>query len=200
MKKTTWIGVLGLSLLPWLAACGEEDLTSVRIKLNSDLSGTITASSVAVPERTGIEAGMTGVAWTDRVGVTAVAGSFDSLSQLVIGDITFNVDVSDQGMVTMDVLVPMGPSVEWAKVIAPMSAEQRAESARAFDPERRIKALGSSFKIHIELPSEVVATGIKPNLLGMASGSEGSEAELVVEIDTALAAHGSLRWLVTWMQ
>ena len=57
MTKTTWIGVIGLGLLPLLSACGEEDLTSVRLKLHADHSGTITVSSVAVPERAAFEKG-----------------------------------------------------------------------------------------------------------------------------------------------
>ncbi len=200
MKKMTWIGVIGLGVLPWLAACGEEDLTSVRLKINADHSGTITMSSVAVPERTGFEQGTKGATWTDRVGVVAAAGSFDSISRLVVGDISFDVEVSDHGMVSMEVVVPLGAAVQWAKLITPMSPAQRAESARAFDPDGRVKALGSTFKLLIELPSEVVATGITPHLLGVTTSSEGAEAELLVAVDNALAARGSLRWHVTWMQ
>ncbi len=200
MKKTTWIGVIGWGLLPWLAACGEEDLTSVRLKINADHSGTITMSSVAVPERTGFEQGTTGATWTDRVGVAAAAGSFDSISRLVVGDITFDVEVTDQGMVSMQVVVPLGAAVQWAKLITPMSPEQRAESARAFDPDGKVKALGTTFKLLIELPSDVVATGITPHLLGVTTSSEDDEAVLLVAVDRALAAYGSLRWHVTWMQ
>ncbi len=200
MKKTTWIGVIGWGLLPWLAACGEEDLTSVRLKINADHSGTITMSSVAVPERTGFEQGTTGATWTDRVGVAAAAGSFDSISRLVVGDITFDVEVTDQGMVSMQVVVPLGAAVQWAKLITPMSPEQRAESARAFDPNGRMKSLGSTFKLLIELPSDVVATGITPHLLGVTTSSEDDAAVLLVAVDNALAAYGSLRWHVTWMQ
>jgi hypothetical protein len=200
MTKTTWIGVIGLSLLPLLAACGEEDLTSVRLKLNADHSGTITASSVAVPERAGFEQGMKGATWTDRVGVVAATGSFDSISRLAIGDISFDVEVTDHGMVSMEVVIPLGAAVRWPQLVAPMSPEQRAESARAFDPDGRVKALGSTFKLLIDLPSDVVATGITPHLLGVTASSEGDEAVLLVSVDTALAAHGSLRWHVTWMQ
>ncbi len=200
MKKTTWIGVIGWGILPWLAACGEEDLTSVRLKINADHSGTITMSSVAVPERTGFEQGTTGATWTDRVGVVAAAGSFDSISRLVVGDITFDVEVTDHGMVSMEIVVPLGAAVQWATLIAPMSPEQRAESARAFDPNGKVKALGSTFKLLIELPSDVVATGITPHLLGVTTSSEDDAAVLLVAVDRARAADGSLRWHVTWMQ
>ena len=200
MKKTTWIGVIGLCLLPCLATCGEEDLTSVRIKVNADHSGTITVSSVAVPARIGVEQGTTGVIWTDRVGVMAAAGSFDSISKLAVGDISFDVEVTDHGMVTMEVMLPLGAAVEWKKLITPMSPDQRAESARAFDPDRRIRSLGSTFKMVIELPSEVVATGITPHLLGTTTSSEDEKAELLVTVDTALAGRGSLRWHLTWTQ
>jgi hypothetical protein len=200
MTKTTWIGVIGLGLLPLLAACGEEDLTSVRLKLNADHSGTITASSVAVPERAGFEKGMSGATWTDRVGIVAATGSFDSISRLTIGEISFDVEVNDHGMVSMEVVIPLGAAVQWPQLVAPMSPEQRVESARAFDPDGRIKALGSTFKLLIDLPSNVVATGITPHLLGVTASSEGDEAKLLVSVDTALAAHGSLRWHVTWMQ
>ena len=81
-----------------------------------------------------------------------------------------------------------------------MSPDQRAESARAFDPDRRIRSLGSTFKLLIELPSEVVAAGITPHLLGVTTSSDGDEAVLLVTVDTALAGHGSLRWHVTWTQ
>ena len=100
----------------------------------------------------------------------------------------------------MEVVVPLGAAVLWPQLIAPMSPEQRAESARAFDPDRRVKALGVTFKLLIELPSDVVATGVTPHLPGVTTSSEGDEAELLIAVDTALAAHGSLRWHVTWMQ
>ena len=200
MNKTTWIGVIGLGLLPLLTACGEEDLTSVRLKVNADHSGLITTSAVAVPERVAFEKGMKGATWTDRVGVVAATGSFDSISRLAIGDISFDVEVSDHGMVSMEVVVPLGAAVQWVQLIAPMSPEQRAESARAFDPNGRLKTLGSTFKLVIELPNDVVATGLTPHLLGVTTSSDGHEAVLLVAVDTALAAHGSLRWHVTWMQ
>ena len=200
MKKTAWIGVIGLGLLPWLAACGEEDLTSVRLRINGDHSGTITVSSVEVPERIGFEKGTKGATWTDRVGVVAATGSFDSISRLVVGDISFHVDVSDHGMVSMEVIVPMGEGVQWAKLITPMSPEQRAESARAFDPDGSVKTLGSTFKLLIELPSDVVATGITPRVQGVKASKDGKEAELLIDVDKARAADGVLLWYVTWKQ
>jgi len=198
MNKTTWIGVIGLALLPCLAACGEEDLTSVRLKLNADHSGTITASSVAVPQRTGFDQGTRGATWADRVGVVAATGSFEAINRLVVGDISFHVDVSDHGMVSMEVVVPLGDAMQWAKLITPMTAEQRAESARAFDPAGRVKSLGSTFKLLIELPSDVVATGVTPHVRGVKASSDGAEAVLLVDVDRARAANGSLRWYVTW--
>ena len=148
----------------------------------------------------GFEQGMKGATWTDRVGVVAATGSFDSISRLAIGDISFDVEVNDHGMVSMEVVIPLGAAVQWPQLVAPMSPDQRAESARAFDPDGRIKALGSTFKLLIDLPSDVVATGITPHLLGVTASSEGDEAKLLVSVDTALAAHGSLRWHVTWMR
>ncbi len=201
MMNTKWCAVAVLGLVPWLAGCDEEDLTSIRVSVNADGSGTIMASAVAVPqEPTGIERGTVGATWSDRVTVTAAVGTFDSLTQLVVGGISFNHDVSASGMMTLSVVLPLGAETQWAKMISPMSPAQRGESARAFDRAGKIKSLGATLKMVIELPNEVVSTGVTPRLSGVSPSNKHNTAVLLIPVDTALEATGSLRWHLTWMQ
>lgn len=201
MINAKWRAVTAVGLGFLLAGCGEEDLTSIRVSINADGSGTIMASAVSVPDqRSGIEAGTVGATWSDRVTITAVSGSFAVLSQLVVGGISFDQNVSGSGMVSLDVVVPLGPEARWTKMISPMTPDQRVQSARAFDRDGRLKSLGSTFKMVIELPSDVVSTGVAPRLSGVFPSSRDNTVELLIPVDTALAETGSLRWSVTWLK
>lgn len=201
MMKTKWFAVAVLGLVPWLAGCDDEDLTSIRVSINADGSGTIMASAVAVPEEpTGIERGTVGATWSDRVTVTAATGTFETLSQLVVADISFSQVVSASGIVTLAVVLPLGAEAQWTKMISPMSQAQREESARAFDRDGKIKSLGSKLKLVIELPNDVVGNGVTPRLSGVSPSNKDNVAELLIPVDTALEATGSLQWLLTWIQ
>ncbi len=201
MMNTKWCAVAMLGLVPWLAGCDEEDLTSIRVSINADGSGTIMASAVAVPqEPTGIERGTVGATWSDRVTVTAAAGTFETLSRLVVADISFRHVESASGMVTLSVVLPLGAEAQWTKMISPMSPAQRGESARAFDRDGKIKSLGSTFKMVIELPNDVVGNGVTPRLSGVSPSNKRNTAVRLIPLDTALEATGSLQWHLTWIQ
>jgi len=201
MMNAKWCAVAVLGLMPWLAGCDEEDLTSIRISFDADGSGTIMASAVAVLDQpTGIEAGTMGATWSDRVTMTAAAGAFETLSELVVGGISFHHDMSASDMMSLSVTIPLGAEAGWTTMISPMTPAQRAESARAFDRDGRIKSLGSTFKMVIELPSDVVGNGVTPRLTGVSPSTRHNTATLLIPVDTALAATGSLTWHLTWVR
>lgn len=68
--------------------CSESDIVSVRIQLNTDLSGTITTSSLQVPSAGGaLERRSSGVNWNNRLNVVIAASAFSNLGELRLEDI-----------------------------------------------------------------------------------------------------------------
>lgn len=189
--------VLGACLV--LGGCNESDLTSIRIKLNSDGSGTVKVITASVPaEPSPVKRASQGTAWTQRVSVNASRGAFASVSALAVAGITFDADLSNDGMGRLEVVVPIGPKSRWIKTITPLSENQRTELAEVFDPTGKIESIGSSIRIVVELPGEVVFSGAFPTSGGVSSSHNDDTATLTVPVDTVVPGYGSVRWHITW--
>lgn len=189
--------VAGASLS--LAGC-DDDLTSIRITLGKDGSGTVKVASVAVPEPLGAaESAIRGALWSNRVSVNALAGAFDDVSQLAVAGITFSRAVHD-GCCTLEVVVPLGTNNKWAAVLAPLSETQRTELAQVIDPSGKTKSIGSSLKIIVELPGEVVSSGALPGSDGISASHKAKIATLTVPVGATVSYHDSVKWHMTWNQ
>ncbi len=193
--------MLILSICLSLGGCDESDLTSIRVTLDADGSGTIRVSSVAMPaEPNAIERASTGAAWSNRVNINVSTGQFTSISHLVVGEITFAADVTDQGMGHLEVVVPLGPDTRWMTTILPMSDQHRAGPAWPFDYTGKVKSLGSALKVVIELPSDIVASGVTTEIPGVSASSKKNTATLTVPVDADMPGGDSIRWHLTWTQ
>ncbi len=128
MSKTRIAVVVSTGLL--LVGCDEADVTSMRMKLNDDLSGSVTVVSVATPDQPGAVGGISsGVTWGPRVSVTAVQGAFALVSDLTVANISFEADVSPGGMGRLEVNVPLGATADWIQAFSPLAEAERQELA-----------------------------------------------------------------------
>ena len=196
------IHVLGVSVACLAAsACGEEDLTTVRLSLREDGSGTITVVSVEAPaEGAAVEGAASGVAWKRRVSVHAAAGEFADASLLTVSDIAFDWGVGDGGMAWLQVVVPLGADRRWVGIFAPIPEDQRSELAETFDPTGTVKTISASMRIVVELPRDVVSSGAVRVGRGIAASHKKNIATLAVPVDLTALHDESIVWHITWQQ
>lgn len=189
------------ALLLLCASCSESDIVGIRIQLSSDLSGTISISSLQTPREGGpLESSSAGVDWQDRVSLVLASGSFPKLSALRIAEISFQGGTTPEGINYVLVTLPRGPNVRWAKALSSLSPEDRKKAAAIFDPQGKLRAIGSVVKLRIDLPGQVVAHGLSPLPRGCEEAADKDRAELLVPVEVALKSGDAMKWHLTWQK
>lgn len=196
---------LGTLLLPFLAclatACDETDATALRLEIEDDFSGTVRASALAAPsEPSSFQQAATGLAWESRVDIVAVAGSFASLAELSLADLSVRGGQSDDGLQFLRISLPRGEEARWPKLFVPLSPDERARAARALDPSGRSKDVGASIKIEVVLPEAVIGNGLAGRARGTRAKSEAEVATLTVPYDIATTSGDPIVWHLTWQR
>src|SRR5712692_4767385 len=131
-----------------MAGCNESDVIAIQIQLRNDFSGTIIANQLMIPrEGNPLERISSGVNWNSRVNLVFSAGTFEDLAKLKIEDLTFSGGTMPDGFHYVQVLLPRGTNTRWAKALVPLSAAERKKAAATFDPDKRLKDLGSAIKL-----------------------------------------------------
>jgi len=198
MKRFWGLSVLAVCILG-MTACTESDVIAVQVQLRSDLSGTVLVSSLMVPREGGpVERGSAGVAWDHRVNLVFSSGSFEQVSKLKVEDLTFSGGTMPDGFHYVVVTLPRGPQARWARTLAPLSAAERKKAAAAFDPENRLKRVGASVKLRVDLPAPAVGHGITPAVRGAEESVENTRAVLVLPLEVATGPGEPLKWHLTW--
>ena len=183
------------------AGCAAEDLTSIRLTVGPDGSGSITIVSVEAPsDPTAVENATSGVEWGDRVTVKASAGEFTSLSSVRVAGISFNRSVSDDGVGILNVVLPLKPDRPWARTLAPIPEDKRAALAEMYDPDGELRSIGASLMIVVTLPGDVVTQGTIPDKRGIEGSQKKDTATLIVPVDVIAPCYESISWHVTWQQ
>jgi len=181
------------------AACDESDVVAIRVRLNGDFSGTVATSSVRIPDPAApMEHVTAGIQWTDRLNMVCARGTFANLSELVVEDITFEVGHAGDRLNYLEVTLPRGPEARWARALVQLSAEERIAAAKTLDPSGRMREVGGTVKIEVELSDRVVGHGITVHARGAKEKAEGAKATLVVPIESSLQAEEPLVWHLTW--
>lgn len=203
MQRLARARTLVLTLFPLvlLTGCDETDAAAVRLKLGSDLSGTLTTSALEVPAAGGAVGERTqGIQWNSRVSMVCNAGSFAKLADVKLFDVTLAGQVNADGLSYLHITLPRGENAAWARALVPLNAEERARSAQAFDPSGKSDQVGATVKFEVSLPSNVIGNGLQGRTRGVKVSAENEVATLVVPLETALTAGESLVWHVTWEQ
>lgn len=199
MPKTPMLLALCAAFL--LPGCDETDAAALRLSVDDDLSGTITASALELPATGGraVEATQ-GAEWDARVGVVSNHGTFAELGRLVIADIVCTGGMDPSGMGRASLTLPRGETAQWPRVLVPMNAEERAKAAKAFDPSGKTAQVGATLKLEITLPANVLGNALSGKSRGVRVSAEGEVATLLVPIETALSAGDPLIWHLTWQR
>jgi hypothetical protein len=187
--------VLG-AMLP--AGCGDSAVAAIRLDLQPDFSGSITASSLLVPEEPGpTEALCTGAQWQERATLYCAHGQFQSVSELAVADIRFEGGTTPAGFSYLKVTLPRGEAARWLAAMAPAKAE-RAAVERAFDPRRELGGASEQVAVEVDVPGPIVSNGVTPHARGVATDHTSRRAQLLVPVDRALEQGEPWVWLVTW--
>ncbi|MGQ0627852.1 MAG: hypothetical protein ACT4PL_07100 [Phycisphaerales bacterium] len=200
----------GLACSLLLSGCGEEEVSSIRITLKDDLSGTLSSRSVTIPSAANppaVEGATQGVTWGARGEVVMATGTFADLSALKIADITFECD--GKNPMAARVLVPRGPQAQWPKLLTVTDRELRERTAAALAPEVKRPTAGSVLTIAVKLPPgmRAVTSGVKGLGRGLNATMESTLVTLTVPVEVALGAGQSepnkivtepLSWHFTW--
>lgn len=190
----TW-PLAAIPLLLGLASCGDSGVAGIRIDLADDLSGTITATSLLVPEGAGpLEAQSGAISWTDRANLYCVRGTFADLGDLEVAGIRFEVTPSAK---FVRVILPRGNESTWPGAFTP-DAMHRDDVARTFDPDGEFAGATTHFNLTIVAPANVVASNVSPKARGIAAESSGRNATLIIPVDRVTEADGSFEWHVSW--
>jgi hypothetical protein len=190
---------LGALLLLLGAACDETDAVAVRIRVEPDLSGVVATSGVRVPDPAApMEHVSSGVTWTGRLNLVCALGEFESLSELAIEDVTFEAGSAGATLSYVEVTLPRGPQARWPRALVPLSEDERRDAARTLDPAGRLRAVGDTVKLELELPERVIGHGLSSRTLGAKEKADGTKATLVVPLASALEPGEPLIWNVTW--
>lgn len=188
---------LPLFFLLLAGACSDADVIAVRLDVHTDLSGTIVASSLRMPEApNAAEESFRGVQWSDRAVLACQRGKFSDLRMLMLEDLRFRVSLGEE-MPRLRVVLPRGPDARWYKVLAP-TRDQRRRVAETFDPNNALRDPAGAIKIEIKLPGQVIASGVAPRGRGVAADQAKNTATLIVPVDAALAEGEPLLWDVSW--
>lgn len=185
----------------FLAGCDETDAVAVRVRVEDDLTGTVTVNALELPASGGaaVEASK-GADWTARVGIVCNTGTFQELGRLELADIAFAGGSNPSGLVYATVTLPRGEKAVWPKKLVPLSADDRTKSAKAFDPSGKTAEVGATVKLEFTLPSSVIGNGLLGKTRGVRLSSDGNVATLLVPIDVALSAGEPLVWHMTWQR
>ncbi len=190
--------VLASILLP---GCDETDAAAVRVRLENDLGGTVTASALELPASGGsVVEKAKGAEWTSRVSVVCNTGRFDDLSKLQLADLGFASGTNPNGLAYASVTLPRGEAAVWPRMLVPLNGEERAKSARAFDPSGKTTEVGATVKLEFTLPASVIGNGLSGKTRGVRLSADGNVATLLVPIDTALTAGDPIVWHMTWQR
>lgn len=189
------VGLLSVLLF----GCDGTDAVSLRIRLEADLSGEITASMLTMPEEPNeLEQASAGIEWQDRARLVFSAGRFADINALRLGDMEVAGEIAADGISHVRVRLPRGAGTRWYKLFTTDDVARRERMAKAFDPEGGVARVGSTIKLVIEAPGMVTSTGVRSNARGLKSDYEKDTASLLVPLDAVVDGEGFIDWHVVW--
>ncbi|MFT4540601.1 MAG: hypothetical protein ACI835_003052 [Planctomycetota bacterium] len=182
-----------------LASCfGSDTEVGVRINVLDDLSGTIHTRSLVASEVEGrMTTGSGGVKWEHHAQVVFGRGDFESINEVKLDEIHFDVSKSESGISVMTVTLPRGPQVKWPATLTSKVPRDRLETGGTLEPGSS-KSFGDRVEISIEFPTPVISQGIRFRARGLDGEKERNTAKLSVTADAAQVEGDDLVWVITW--
>ena len=155
-----------------LAGCGEEDLSSVRLKLRGDGAGEMLVSRVrlaGLPED--VARASAGLAWEkESAAIELVGASFDDVDKVRLAGIEFSLEDRTKAFL-FTARIPMGKGARWPGLLSPIEGRKTLKKLAARAKELPDLGRGPVYKLQVELPGEVVRQSLRPKV--------GEEAGLV---------------------
>ncbi len=193
--------LLALPLTVLCAACDETDVVAVRLHVNRDFSGTLSASALEkAGEATRPPISGAGMNWKSRVNLLCATGEFARLGQLTLSDLSLSAGEGEGGLCFLRVSLPRGTDVHWARELVPLNSTERKDATAAFDPSGAADDVGSTLKFEVTLPADAIGNGVTGRTRGTKVKAEGNVATLVVPVETALSPGDPIVWHLTWQK
>ncbi len=181
-----------------LAACGDSGVATVRVVLDADLSGTVVTSNLAAPAAAGpLEASCNGIAWSERANLHCARGTFASVAELRVVDVTYAAGTTPAGFSYVQVTVPRGAAAQWPTALLPAEVE-RDRALRALDPHGELRGAAGNVLFEVEVPGELLGNQVTPQPRGTSVEHARRRCSLVVPVARAAAEGEPLVWLMTW--
>ncbi len=190
-----------LACIAALAGCDETDAVAVRVRLKEDFSGTVRTSGIAIPAAEGsVQSASAGVDWGSRVEMICATGAFADVNKLKVCDLSFVAGNGGDGIGYLQVTIPRGPDARWPRAFVPLDDAERKSVAGALDPSGKADSVGTSIKLEVELPSQVVGNGFVGKARGTKTTMESGIATIVVPLDVMTTPGDPLVWHMTWQR
>jgi len=189
-----------------LSSCGEEDASSVRVRLNADFSGTISTSSVVIPAAPaagapGVESVLSGATITSRGELVMSTGTFAALDQLKVADITFEYGGGPKAPF-VKVTIPRGSAAQWPKALGIPDEALRIAAAKALVPDAKASNIGSIATLRLTVPDncKIVSAGVSGRGRGLNTAADELNATITIPMAVARGEFGTepLVWHITW--
>lgn len=182
-----------------LASCSDAELVGLHLRLQADGTGTLTTRTLVQPTEPGpAETHTQGVVWLDRATLCFSQGTFQNIGNLKFGEIHCGGDPQNADRPGLRIFVPRGPDVRWVQALVP-NAETRRKLAKVYDPTGKTAELASAVRIELQLPANVIASGVLPTGRGIEADHERNRAWLSIPVQTALEKGDELVWEISWV-
>jgi hypothetical protein len=180
-------------------ACSDTELVGLHLRLQADGTGVLTTRTLVQPTEPGpAETRTQGVVWQDRATLSFSQGTFQNVKNLKFGEIYCGGDPLSSDRPGLRIFVPRGPDMAWVQALAP-NAETRRKLAKVYDPTGKTAELAGTVRIELQLPANVIATGVLPTGRGIEADHERNRAWLSIPVQTALEKGDELVWEISWV-
>ncbi len=185
-------------ILSLLAGCADSELVGIHITLAKDGSGTLTARALQATATPGpAEAPTKGVSFQVRANLVSSQGTFQSLDSIELGDREVRFVRTDSEMPGMRVFLRRNKDLAWVKALVPDEATRRS-LAKVQDPNSKRNEIADAIRLEVQVPDQVIASGVAPQGRGVEAAHERNRAHLVLPVAAMLVEDEDLVWNVSW--
>lgn len=194
MLRTTSI----VAFLSLLAGCADSELVGIHIALAKDGSGTLTARALQSTANPGpAESPTKGVRFQVRANLVSSQGTFESLDSVELGDREVRFVRTDAEMPGLRVFLRRNKDLSWVKALVPDEATRRS-LAKVHDPNSKRNEIADAIRLEVQVPDQVIASGVAPQGRGVEAAHERNRAHLVLPVSAMLVEDEDLVWNVSW--
>ncbi len=178
-----------------IGGCDDTDIGSIEISLKADGSGDLTVVRVMNSSTDASASDIQGVNWDSSASLVVTKGSFQQLSSLKFGEVTF--EMKDHGFLRVE--LPRGADVVWPTLLTVFDTKDRA-TLKDNVKKTSVGTLSmNSVKIVLNLAKKPISCGVAESVvLGLSPSIEKQTVTLNIPLDLIRAGGHPIVWDITW--